>query len=123
MFEFLFYIFLGMMIGIGILVWQMEAKLKEMKSDDFLDKAIDLYKEYTIPLNCEKEGDIYYCYNSRDNTFACQGRSLEEITENFRLRFPDYGSYILRECAEKYWPETLKKQSKKKKTVNDITEA
>ena len=113
--EIIFFIFLGMAIGVIVLTWLLEQGVRQMQertSDELVDRALEAYKEYTIPLNCEKEGDIYYCYNDRDQTFACQGRTIEEITENFKLRFPDYGSYITRKCAEKYFPEMLKKQAK-----------
>jgi len=113
--EIIFFIFLGMAIGVIVLTWLLEQGIRQMQEqtkEEFVDKALEAYKEFTIPLNCEKEGEIYYCYNDRDQTFACQGRTIEEITENFKLRFPDYGSYIKRECAEKYWPEMITKKAK-----------
>jgi hypothetical protein len=54
----------------------------------------DLDQERLIPLTVEVDLDQYFCYNSITKDFVCQGRSLKEIVERFKLRYPDKAAAI-----------------------------
>jgi len=95
--EFLFWMVLGMVLGF-YLVNTVARSLNNKILDQHVDKALDLYKEMTIPLECEQGNDeIIYCYDNNSEDFVCQGKTLDEIKENFKARFPDHGSYIMHE--------------------------
>lgn len=47
-----------------------------------------------IALRVETSNDQFLCYNAQTNDFVCQGRSLTEITQHFKLRFPDKDAAI-----------------------------
>jgi divalent metal cation (Fe/Co/Zn/Cd) transporter len=93
--EYLLLMFIGMAIGLYIVT--LYRRKQEELLDDYVDKALEIYKKFTIPLRVDKVDSTYYCYNNDTNDFCCQGKDLEEIKERFQERFPNYGSYILQE--------------------------
>jgi len=93
--EYLLLIILGMAIGLYfVTVYRQE---QEKMLEQYVDKALEVYKKMTISLKINKVNSTYYCYNNEDNEFVCQGKDLAEIKEKFKLRYPNYGSYILNE--------------------------
>ena len=70
-------------------------KKQEKELDQYVDKALELYKKLIIMLRVELKDEMYYCYNNETGDFVCQGKSIEEITEAFKERYPNHGSYIL----------------------------
>ena len=70
-------------------------KKQEQQLDQYVDKALELYKKMIIMLRVELKDEMYYCYNNETGDFVCQGKSIEEITESFKERYPNHGSYIL----------------------------
>ena len=56
--------------------------------------ARDLEHERLIPLTVEVDNNQYFCYNSIDKAFVCQGHSLAEIVEKFKQRYPDKSAAI-----------------------------
>ena len=93
--EYLLLMFIGMAIGLYVVT--LYRKKQEELLDDYVDKALEIYKKFTIPLRVDKVDSTYYCYNNDTNDFCCQGKDLVEIKEKFQERFPNYGSYILQE--------------------------
>ena len=93
--EHLLLMILGMAIGLYFVIGY--RRKQEELLDDYVDKALEIYKKFTIPLRVDKVDSTYYCYNNDTNDFCCQGKDLAEIKERFQERFPNYGSYILQE--------------------------
>ena len=115
--EAIFFIFLGMIVGVIVLCYLLEQGVRRMKAqfdDELIDGALRAYKEYMIKLRVEKVKDIFYCYNVENDEFVCQGKDFQEIKLAFEQRFPGYGSHIRYEDAH-HFPET------KLKTVKDVT--
>ena len=54
----------------------------------------DIEQEYLIPLTVEVDHNQYFCYNSVTKEFVCQGQSVKEIIERFKLRYPDKAAAI-----------------------------
>lgn len=119
--EFIFFMFIGMFIGVVVLSWLINASLKnmqqQMKEDEFVDKALKIWKDHMIPLNIEKVKDRFYAYNDETGEFVCQGGDFNELQSNFSLRFPNNGSYI-KEKYLKYFPEEVKKAKAKQKSLS-----
>lgn len=59
------------------------------------DYAKQAEKDSTLMLSVEKIGDIIYCWDAGNNDFICQGRTAQELRENFHARFPDRNAAIL----------------------------
>lgn len=84
-------------MAIGLYFVTVYRQEQEKMLDQYVDKALEMYKKFTIPLKVNKVNSTYYCYNNKDDEFVCQGKDLAEIKEKFKLRYPNYGSYILNE--------------------------
>ena len=84
-------------MAIGLYFVTVYRQEQEKMLDQYVDKALEMYKKFTIPLKVDKVNSTYYCYNNEDDEFVCQGKDLAEIKEKFKLRYPNYGSYILNE--------------------------
>ena len=70
-------------------------KKQEQQLDQYVDKALELYKKMIIMLRVDLVDEMYYCYNNETGDFVCQGKNIKEITESFKERYPNHGSYIL----------------------------
>jgi hypothetical protein len=53
-----------------------------------------LAQDQLIALTVEIDNNQYFCYNALTKDFVCQGYSLKEIIERFRLRYPDKAAAI-----------------------------
>jgi len=116
--ESLFFMFLGAVIAVIYLNYMLSKGLKEMQEEDeFVDKALEIWKQHMIPLSVEKVKDRFYAYNDETGEFVCQGADFNELQDNFKLRFPDYGSYI-KEKYLKYFPEEVKKAKQAQKSLS-----
>lgn len=73
---------------------------------DLQRQAAEFLRERVILLTVELENGHYFCYNTVTNEFVCQGASPDEITQNFRQRFPHKRAYVY--AAESSVFDTLK---------------
>ena len=92
--ELMSIVMLILMVGIAYAAISYRKK-QEKELDQYVDKALELYKKLIIMLRVELKDEMYYCYNNETGDFVCQGKSIEEITEAFKERYPNHGSYIL----------------------------
>ena len=92
--ELMSIVMLILMVGIAYAAISYRKK-QEKELDQYVDKALELYKKLIIMLRVELKDEMYYCYNNETGDFVCQGKSIEEITESFKERYPNHGSYIL----------------------------
>jgi len=94
--EFLVLVIVGMVLGLYLI--RVFEKTQQDTVDKMVDGALDLYKKFTIPLQCEQgDNNMIYCYDNNTKDFVCQGKDIEEIKSNFKARYPDHGSYIMHE--------------------------
>ena len=81
-------ILLGIGIGIGMVVlyaWYQYQRLKS-QVDRIINEAAT--EKSTIELEIEVDNGVYFCYNSKDKQFVCQGATATEIDNAFQNRFP-----------------------------------
>jgi hypothetical protein len=92
--EIAFWIFVGVAIGWitgymflhTLTTWMLrrsEARLEE------LVKAIEEVTANNIQARVEEENGVFYVYNTKDNTFLAQGRTLTELREKIEERWPN----------------------------------
>jgi len=119
--EFIFFMFVGMILGVVVLSYLINASLKnmhkQMSEDELVDKALKVWKDTMIPLSIEKVNDLFYAYNDETGEYVCQGADYKELNKNFSLRFPNNGSYI-KEKYLKYFPEEVKKAKAQQKSLS-----
>jgi len=90
----------GILMGIGIgfvmlgmYVWFLYQKIKN-QVDRMIKEVIDEAAADIVGLDIELDKNTYFCYNSEDKQFVCQGTTVAEIKQSFQDRFPGKTAYL-----------------------------
>ena len=99
------------LVLLGMAVWFVFTWLVSRHLENQIRTVVrDLDQEQLIPLTVEVDSDQYFCYNSITKAFVCQGRSLKEIVERFKQRYPEKSAAIYN--GDETAVRTLKSQLK-----------
>jgi hypothetical protein len=86
----------GIGIGFGMLclyIWILYHRIKG-RVDDMVNQIIQEAESNLVGIDIEVDQGRYFCYNSEDKQFVCQGTTVEEIRQAFRSRFPGKTAYL-----------------------------
>jgi hypothetical protein len=86
----------GIGIGFGMMVvyvWILFQRIRG-QVDHMVNQIIQQAEADLIGLNIELDKNTYFCYNSEDQQFVCQGTTVSEIRQAFRSRFPTKTAYL-----------------------------
>lgn len=76
------------------------------KQDAMIDmkvkEGMKKLKETIIPSRIEEHGGYLYLYNSETEDFIAQGKDMEELNANAKIRFPDKLFHVPQEVINKY---------------------
>ena len=102
-------------LGVGVIlfllfVWAVARRLRVQFESDIESTMEKLAQERLIALTVEIDNNQYFCYNAITKDFVCQGHSLNEIRERFRLRYPNKAAAIY--DGDETAVRTLKQQMK-----------
>jgi len=89
-------IVIGTLIGVGIIgfyVWILYRRL-QIRVDHMVKQIIQEAESNLVGLDIEVDKDTYFCYNSEDKQFVCQGKTVAEIRQAFGARFPGKTAYL-----------------------------
>ena len=86
-------------VGFGVIVfllfvWILSRRIQIRFESELSTTMKNLAQERLIALTVEIDQNQYFCYNALTKDFVCQGYSLKEIIERFRLRFPHKAAAI-----------------------------
>ena len=86
-------------VGFGVIVfllfvWILSRRIQIRFESELSTTMKNLAHERLIALTVEIDNNQYFCYNALTKDFVCQGYSLKEIIERFRLRFPHKAAAI-----------------------------
>ena len=86
-------------VGFGVIVfllfvWILSRRIRIRFESELSTTMKNLAHERLIALTVEIDNNQYFCYNALTKDFVCQGHSLKEIIERFRLRFPHKAAAI-----------------------------
>jgi len=86
-------------VGFGVIVfllfvWAVSRRLRIRFESELSTTMKNLAQERLIALTVEIDNHQYFCYNALTKDFVCQGYSLKEIIEKFRLRYPHKAAAI-----------------------------
>ena len=90
-------IFTGLGFGVVLFLWfvWIISRWLQIRFESELSTTMkNLAQERLIALTVEIDNNQYFCYNALTKDFVCQGYSLKEIIERFRLRFPNKAAAI-----------------------------
>jgi hypothetical protein len=86
----------GALLGVGIVgiyVWFLYQKIKH-SIDQMINEVIQEAEDNLVGLDIEVDNGVYFCYNHTDKQFVCQGKTVAEIKQAFRERFPTKTAYL-----------------------------
>ena len=86
-------------VGFGVIlfllfVWIVSRRIRIQFESELSTTMKNLAQERLIALTVEIDNNQYFCYNALTKDFVCQGYSLKEIIERFRLRYPNKAAAI-----------------------------
>jgi hypothetical protein len=86
-------------VGFGVVlfllfVWILSRRIQIRFESELSATMKNLAQEHLIALTVEIDNNQYFCYNALTKDFVCQGYSLKEIIERFRLRYPHKAAAI-----------------------------
>ena len=87
---------IGTVLGIGLVglyIWILYRRLKD-QINRMVEQVVEEAEANLIGLDIELDKGTYFCYNSKDKQFICQGTTVQEIRDGFRQRFPDKTAYL-----------------------------
>jgi hypothetical protein len=86
----------GIGIGLGILglyIWVLYQRIRG-RVDEMIKQIINEAEANLVGLDIEVDKGVYFCYNSEDKQFVCQGTTVSEIRQAFQARFPGKTAYL-----------------------------
>jgi len=94
-------IFSAMFTGVGfrvivflLFVCILSRRIRIQCESELSTTMKNLAHERLIALTVEIDNNQYFCYNALTKDFVCQGYSLKEIIERFKLRYPNKAAAI-----------------------------
>ena len=94
-------IFIAIVVGIGIgigmiaiYVWFFIYLPIKSRVDRMIREVVEEAEANLIGLNIEVDNNTYFCYNTNDKQFVCQGKTVSEIRQAFQTRFPGKTAYL-----------------------------
>jgi hypothetical protein len=91
------YMAVGVVLGIGaigIYVWFFLYLPIRNRIDQVVSQLVQQAHDNLVGLEIEVDQGVYFCYNSEDKQFVCQGATASEVRAAFRARCPDKTAYI-----------------------------
>jgi hypothetical protein len=89
-------ILMGIGIGfvmLGLYIWILFQRIRG-RVDDMVDQIIQEAQADMVGIDIEVDQGRYFCYNSEDKQFVCQGSTVDEIKKTFEARFPGKTAYL-----------------------------
>lgn len=85
-------------IGIGFVMivlyaWYLYRDLKA-RVDQMIQEVLEEAEASMVGLDIEVDRGTYFCYNTEDKQFVCQGTTVDEIRQGFRSRYPNKTAYL-----------------------------
>ena len=89
-------ILMGIGIGfvmLGLYIWILYQRIKH-SIDRMIAEVVEEAAADMVGLEIEVDRGRYFCYNSEDKQFVCQGVTVAEIKQAFETRFPGKTAYL-----------------------------
>jgi hypothetical protein len=67
---------------------------------DEMQEEIHKLMSKIVFMRTETHGEVIYAYNAFNNEFVCQGKDLQELSDQFGIRYPDRKGIIVRPDEE-----------------------
>lgn len=111
--DFIVAVVVGIASGFLMIVGYAYYLYRDLKGrvDRMIEEVIREHEASMVGLDIEVENGVYFCYDTKDKTFICQGATVGEIAVAFRSRYPTKTAYLAggnEEVLAKFREELLK---------------
>ena len=86
----------GVGFGFGMLclyIWVLYQRIRG-RVDEMVNQIIQEAESNLVGIDIEVDQGRYFCYNSKDKQFVCQGATVAEIRTAFQSRYPGKTAYL-----------------------------
>lgn len=90
----------GIVLIVGLLGFYFWLRHFNDRLEEALVDLVQQLENQMIGLEVEVDNGLYYCYNSRDKQFICQGTNAREIVDRFQVRYPDKIAYLAKDSED-----------------------
>lgn len=90
----------GTVLLIGLVIFYFWLKRFNDRLEEALTELVEQMEDQMVGLEVELDNGLYYCYNSKDKQFICQGVDAREIVDRFKARYPDKTAYLAGESED-----------------------
>ena len=88
-------VIVGVFAMVVAVYWLLTVRRVRKKIEAELEKGLlQIDQDRLVMLRVEVNHDQFLCYNLLTKDFVCQGRSMSEIRQRFKQRFPDKDAAI-----------------------------
>jgi hypothetical protein len=84
----------GAVLLMGLVIFYFWLKRFNDRLEATLTELIEQLEDQMVGLEVEVDNGLYYCYNSKDKQFVCQGADAREIIDRFQARYPDKTAFL-----------------------------
>jgi hypothetical protein len=94
--DFILAVAIGIAAGFGMIVLYAVYLYHDLKGrvDRMIQEVIAEHEASMVGLDIELDNGVYFCYNTEDKQFVCQGASVVEVAQAFRKRYPGKTAYL-----------------------------
>ena len=87
---------IGVAIGMGIVAVYIGISYYGIKRrvDRVVQELLQEAEANLVGLDIEVDQNTYFCYNTTNKQFVCQGATVSEIRQAFQARFPGKTAYL-----------------------------
>lgn len=87
---------IGTLIGFGIVAVYVGISYYGIKRrvDRVVQELLQEAEANLVGLDIEVDQNTYFCYNTTNKQFVCQGATVSEIRQAFQARFPGKTAYL-----------------------------
>jgi hypothetical protein len=78
---------------LGLYIWVLYQRIRG-QVDRMVNQIINEAEANLVGLDIEVDQGRYFCYNSENKQFVCQGATVAEIRTAFQARFPGKTAYL-----------------------------
>lgn len=84
----------GVVLIVGLVGLHVWLRHFNDRMEQALTELVEQLEDQMIGLEIVIDNGMYFCYNSRDKQFICQGTDAREIIDRFQIRYPNKIAYL-----------------------------
>ena len=84
----------GAVLLVGLVIFYFWLKRINHRLESALTELVEQLEDQMVGLEVEVDNGVYYCYNSKDKRYICQGTNAREIIDRFQARYPNKTAFL-----------------------------